>query len=443
MRSPALRQRLVLASGAAVAIALAIVSVAFYVILQHRLERDANDRLSSRAAAALTTVSVGRRGLKLREGRGDALLDQGVWVFEGSRTVDRPLAPPGVERAAAGLAAANASGQRDVEPDTRLLARPILAGGRRVGTVVAAVSLAPYEHTSHIAIVALAILDGVILLCFLFFARAAVRRALRPVAWMTAQATEWSEHDLDRRFALGPPRDELTSLASTLDALLGRLGASLRHEQRFSAEMAHELRTPLAKLRGEAELALGDGRGTEMREALDAVLRHTDRMAQVIDTLLTAAQRESDAHRATVDAGAAVRAAAAASADLAAERHMVLDASAPRIPVEVDADPDVTTQILVPLLDNALRYGRRRVRLAAEHHGESVVFRVVDDGPGVRPDEVEAVFEPGVRGSAANGDGGAGLGLALARRLARAAGGDVTAEPAGAGGRFAVRLPAS
>ena len=82
------------------------------------------------------------------------------------------------------------------------------------------------------------------------------RASLRPVARMTRQAAAWSEHDLDRRFALGEPHDELTELAATLDGLLDRLAASLRREQRFSAELSHELRTPLARVIAEAELAL-------------------------------------------------------------------------------------------------------------------------------------------------------------------------------------------
>ena len=77
-----------------------------------------------------------------------------------------------------------------------------------------------------------------------------------PGVRMTRQAAEWSEHDLDHRFALGAPHDELTELASTLDRLLDRLAASLRHERRFSAELSHELRTPLARVLAEAELAL-------------------------------------------------------------------------------------------------------------------------------------------------------------------------------------------
>src|SRR5439155_23550123 len=109
---------------------------------------------------------------------------------------------------------------------------------------------------------------------------------------------EWSEHDLHRRFSLGPPRDELTQLARTLDGLLGRLDGAMHHEQRFSAEMAHELRTPLSGLRMEAELALRDTQtDDDRREALRRVLAQTDRMAAVIETLLTGARAESSGGR--------------------------------------------------------------------------------------------------------------------------------------------------
>src|SRR5207244_1729862 len=78
----------------------------------------------------------------------------------------------------------------------------------------------------------------------LIAARWLLAASLRPVVRMTRQAADWSEHDLDHRFALGTPHDELTELAATLDGLLDRLAASLRHQRRFSAELPHELRAP-------------------------------------------------------------------------------------------------------------------------------------------------------------------------------------------------------
>src|SRR5439155_11030841 len=93
--------------------------------------------------------------------------------------------------------------------------------------------------------------------------RLVVTRALRPVARMTAEAADWSEHDLEHRFNVGEPYDELTQLAATFDTMLARLGSSLRHEQLLSSELSHELRTPLAAVVTEAELALRRRRGDE------------------------------------------------------------------------------------------------------------------------------------------------------------------------------------
>jgi signal transduction histidine kinase len=172
------------------------------------------------------------------------------------------------------------------------------------------------------------------------------------------------------------------------------------------------------------------------------VLGYTDRMTAVVNTLMAAAESEADPHTGTVDAGAAVEAAIAACAEAAAERGVALAPAPATEAIEVSADPDLTVALLVPLISNAVRYGRSRVQVTYSRDGESVAFRVSDDGPGLQPDEGESVFEPGVRGSAANGTGGAGLGLTLARRLARVAGGDVVAEAAPHGGLFVARLPA-
>jgi signal transduction histidine kinase len=205
------------------------------------------------------------------------------------------------------------------------------------------------------------------------------------------------------------------------------------------------LRTPLSQLRAETELALARDRSPgELREALEGVMRYTERMTAVVNTLMAAAEREADSQSGTVDAAEAASAAVASCADSAGERGIDLATSSPRERIEVDADADMTVQLLTPLISNAIRYGRSRVRVTVERDGEAVAFRVTDDGPGLGPGELESVFEPGVRGQAGNGGGGgAGLGLALARRLARAAGGDVVAEPASTGALFVARLPAS
>jgi len=190
--------------------------------------------------------------------------------------------------------------------------------------------------------------------------------------------------------------------------------------------MAHELRTPLSGVRGEAELALAHAASdTELREALERVLAGTDRMAAVIDTLLVAARREGAGPLGSSDAAAMVR-------SLAEDNVRVV---APDGSVPVGADQELVAAALHPLLENAVRHARHQVQIELARDGREVIVSVSNDGEEIPLDDAERIFAPGVSGT-----GGAGLGLPLARRLARAAGGDVTADAPAP--RFELRLPA-
>ena len=135
----------------------------------------------------------------------------------------------------------------------------------------------------------------------------------------------WSATDLDRRFSAGPARDEITALASTLDALLGRIAAAVRQEQRLAAELSHELRTPLARVQAEAELALRRTRSPgEYRSALESVLRNTAQLTRIVEALLAAARNEAGLAGGRADATQAARAVVAACASLAHERGVRL-----------------------------------------------------------------------------------------------------------------------
>jgi signal transduction histidine kinase len=260
---------------------------------------------------------------------------------------------------------------------------------------------------------------------------------------MTRQAATWSERDLDQRFAVGDPYDELTELAATLDGLLDRLAASLRHEQRFSAELSHELRTPIARVLAESELALRRDRPPEeYREALEIVHRNAEQLGRIVDALVAAARHEAAGVRGTADAYSV---ASEASTGLVGEIEIDFEIEDPGAPVRLGIDADLAERILQPVLENACRYGSSKVRVSIERRDSAVRYLVADDGPGVDADERETIFDPGVRGrqGIAGGRDGAGLGLSLARRLARSATGDVEALTDAPGGRFLIRLPAA
>lgn len=438
------RTRLLLVVVGALAVALGVATIGFNVLLEHASKSDADTLLRARASSELALIRVVGGKIKVAETRDDPLGDSRVWIFGGTTPVEEPRAKLDTDLAARSLA----GGPRRFmnvpdESQERLYAVPIVHEGQRVGTLVTGISLAPYLHTQRSALIGSLTLFVVLLTITGVAAWWLLRSALRPVAQMTEQAETWSEEDLDRRFALGEPHDELTHLAATLDGLLDRLAASLRHERRFSAEMSHELRTPLAKLMAEAELALRRERSeSDYRESLQAVLANAHQIERIVETLVSAAQHDAQPNGVANALDVAEAVVSAHSHD-ASSRGVDLELVDTAERVRVGVDQDLAERILHPVVENALRYGRGKVQVRVTRNGSTVLFAVDDDGPGVRAEEHEKIFEPAVRGSAGRSThSGAGLGLALSRRLARAASGDVEALP-GESGHFVVRLPAA
>jgi len=435
-----LRRRLLLVVVTAVAVAVCGLVVAFDLVLDHSLERDADTLVRTRAVAELGTLRVTANGVREAETPNDATPAAGIWVFSNGHAIEKPRVGPSVH-AAARAATARPFRYSDIPAaDQRLYALPVSFNGKRVGAVVAATSLAPYEESRRTALVGSLVFAFVVLGLVAIAAWWLLAHALQPVVRMTRQAAAWSERDLDKRFALGEPTDELTELAATLDALLDRLANTLRHEQRFSAELSHELRTPLARVIGEAELALRRERGTdEYRSALELILRNAQQLARTVDALVAAARHEVETLRGSADAYDVATSAVDAGVSAAGDRQLKVRVKPPPQPLRVGVARDFGERILQPVIENACRYGRSTVSVSIGQLDGSVTYLVEDDGPGVADDEREAIFEPGSRGRAGSGDGnsGAGLGLALARRLARSVAGDIVATGEG----FRITLP--
>ena len=137
----------------------------------------------------------------------------------------------------------------------------------------------------------------------------------------------------------------------------------------------------------------------------------------------------------------AVELAVEAAREAADARGVEVRVAVPEAPLMVAVESDLLERIVQPVLDNAVRYGQTVVGVELGRNGASAVIAVDDDGPGVDPEERDRIFEPGARGEAGRSTQGAGLGLALARRLARSAGGDVTVGEDHGGGAFAVKVP--
>ena len=439
MRPRTLRGQLALVATVVTALWVIVMTVAVDLLLVHQLDNQAGDVLRARVEAAATEVTVSPGGrLTITERPNDQVLDAGIWFYEGSTALESParggrLTPAVEELIGRGAVFRDVSG-------SRLYARPVLASdGRQVGTVVAAVNLRPYTDGARLAV------GGSIALAFLLLGsvypvtRVAIGRALRPVADLSDQAARWSADDVSQRFGSKARPRELEDLAQDLDGLLDRLAAVLRHERQLSAEISHELRTPLTRMTAEIELLqrgreLNGGDG-EPSEGLASVLSGATQMEQILETLLATARSESSAPPGRCRLNDAVRSAVAQTEVPHAIQVTVHDAE-PAAMAGVDAA--VLQRIIAPLLQNAVRHALSTVELVSSLGPEAVQVVVRDDGPGLGV-LGEQAFEPGVTGAPEHG--GAGLGLPLARRLARASGGDLNLLPVDSGAAFAVRLP--
>jgi heavy metal sensor kinase len=281
-----------------------------------------------------------------------------------------------------------------------------------------------------------------------------VRGSLRPIAGITRTARRISGTHLDERVPTTGSGDELDELATTLNEMMGRIRHSVERMQRFSANAAHELRTPLNALRSRLEVTLEQTRSPEeYRKALGETAEQVASLSEAVHAMLRLAQSEAglpEEHRMPVSLGDLVRQVVEFFEPLAAEQALTLRLG-PVCEATASGEPAWLHQCVANLVDNAIRYtpdgGTIEVGLAleaADDGGETALIRVVDDGIGVEAEELERIFEPfhRVRAGVTRTGPGAGIGLALAREIARAHGGDVTVESApGRGSSFTVRLP--
>jgi signal transduction histidine kinase len=258
---------------------------------------------------------------------------------------------------------------------------------------------------------------------------------------MTEHAAQWSAVASEERFASVERPTELTQLGGSLDALLDRIRALLRHEQQLTRELSHELRNPLARIIAELDWWQARPRSaTDTRTTHDAIADAARSMRMICDTLLDDARDSAATTRGVSDVPTVLRR-LADRVDSAAEVEVVVTVPDPGLSAGV---PDTLLErIASPLLDNALRHARSRVEIRAGTRAGGVRVDVTDDGAGVPESFAPQLFQPGRRARPGDGHDGAGLGLSLSRRLARSVGGEVHHdEKHTPGASFVISLPA-
>jgi signal transduction histidine kinase len=277
-------------------------------------------------------------------------------------------------------------------------------------------------------------------------------RALGPLRALSGTAREISRTgDLKKRVPVPRSGGELARLASVFNEMLERNDQLVTVTRQSLDNVAHDLRTPMTRLRSTAEAALtsGDQGGASVREALADCLEESDRVLATLDALMDVAEAETGTmrlRREAVDLAALVRQTAEVYELVAEEAGVALVVEAPE-PVPASGDPARLQQVVANLADNAIKFSNRggTVRLCAFLDGATRVptLQVADDGPGVAPDEAEKIWDRLYRSDRSRHQRGLGLGLSLVRAITAAHGGTATlASEPGRGATFTVRLPA-
>jgi signal transduction histidine kinase len=263
-----------------------------------------------------------------------------------------------------------------------------------------------------------------------------VRRGWSPITRLRARLARLDAGSTRRLDGEYP--SEVAPLVGDLNALLDQREASVARARASAGDLAHGLKTPLAVLLQEADRAAAAGQA----DLADAIREQVERMRRQVDYQL--AQARADATRrgragASTPVAGAVGALVRTMERLHADRGLTIEVDV-AADLRVRVDREDLDEMLGNLLDNACKWGRRRVRVSALGEAAAVVVAIDDDGPGLDPPMRQAVFERGVRADAAAP--GSGLGLAIVRDLASACGGDVTfaGSPLG-GARVRLRLP--
>jgi len=441
-RRRSLRARLTLATSAGLAVALALAAVLLLNALRVSLIRglDLSARQGAVEVAALidedrlpSPVPVAPGTLTVQ------VLDAQGRIINVSPGADRlvPMLPPAQARAAARTGQARTMSGPPLGLPSLLRVVAVGAAGHRV--VIAAISYT--EASDSLATLAKVLAIGTPLL-FGLLALATwllTGYTLRPIAALRRGAAEVTGTGVPRALPVPPARDEVRSLAVTLNDMLSRLAEAQQRQRDLVSDTAHELRSPIASIRAQLEVALDHPDGLDWTETARDVHADTLRLARLTEDLLLLARLDGQPLRRKPTDLAAVCESVAAR--YATARVPVRAEAAPCV---VSGDSDALARLLVNLLDNAVRHAASRVCVSVLRDGGWAVLTVTDDGPGIPPEDAERVFGRFARlddARARTGEDGAGLGLAIVRSTAEAHGGTVSLGDARPGLRAVVRLP--
>lgn len=448
-----LRPRLLLVSVAGVAVALLAGGLLLYAVMTAALNRavEGEARATAREVAALVNAGRLPESLPVTGAQVVQVLDDRYRVVAGSPMADRltPLVSAEELEKLIGDGSITVPGRRTgLSGDLQVAAMQAGPAADRV-TVVAALPTADLETSQRLLRRLLLVFFPLFLAALAAIVWRVSGSALRPVEELREGAERIGSGGVgagaeDERLPVPPTRDEVAALATTLNGMLDRLAGAQERQRAFVADAAHELRSPLASMRTQLEVADRLGEGGDL--PLD-LLPEVHRLSALVEDLLVLARSGDRTTRRPVEdvdvSGLLEEVASRYAAARVPVRLGAVPAPGAAGPPVVRAARDELFRAVGNLVDNAVRHADTAVRLAASARAEEVDVVVCDDGHGIPEAERERVFDRFARLDEARDrdSGGTGLGLAITRELVRRAGGTVRLEDASPGVRVVVSLP--
>jgi heavy metal sensor kinase len=465
MRRLSIRWRLTLWYGAVLTAVLTAFGGAVYLMMRHGLLERTDAELAGELEEMIDDVETTADWSDLARRWSRRFARHGGYEFQASavsgRTLGRsdrlashPFPVPSIPRSLHRLDFESvALGARSVDmgPQGRWrLAAHLVPGPEGPTVVQVAATLAPVDHELAELLAVLLLTGPLALTGALGGGYLMARAALAPVDRMAAAADQITATRLDRRLDAPNPDDELGRLARTLNGMIARLERSFGEIRRFTADAAHELRTPLAVMRNAAEVALRVPRDAEQyRSVLEELLEEIERLSRLAEQLLFLCRG---------DAGLVPRVCRVVEVDelvhevadhmraVAGEKGqtITLDLAAP---CRVAGDPDQLRRLVFNLLDNAIKYtpAGGAIAVKSQSVGEHVQVVVADDGKGIAAEHIPHIFDRFYRVDPARGretTGGTGLGLAICRSIVDAHGGRIDLDSTnGRGTQVSFTLP--
>jgi heavy metal sensor kinase len=444
--------------GAALLLYAGGVSIFFLHNLQEQLDLSLHRDVET-VEGALSEDGKGGLQISSREGEADEDdLDRGylleVWsadvklLYRSEQLRGQPLGP---------VPTGSADSNRQRAHSLRLASGMRLRSISRVhrladgNTVIVRLAVSE-EHLWHefwemVAVLGVGLPVIVILVAFTGYLVAA--RALKPVDSMAQRAAQITAEQLNERLHIENPNDELGQLGSAFNNTLARLERSFDQLRRFTADASHELRTPLTAIQSVGEVSLKmPGDVSYYRDKIGSMLEETNRLTQLVDSLLAMARADSgrvQLHRVEVNLFDLAEETVRLLEVLAEEKQQSILIDGERS-ISVTADRTILRQALVNLLHNAVKYSTEHgdIRLRVSETEQDAIVEVEDSGPGIAPEHRTRIFERFYRvdKSRSRAVGGAGLGLSIAQWAVSAHGGTIEVQcESGSGSIFRICLP--